>query len=153
MFVKWPRAINFHFQILSMKLQLLWKLSILMFGGGYSISKRLQILCEYCWWLQQIYMGIPPQTQIWSRTGLQFKPPCLWCDNLSATHLSANPVFHARTKHIEVDFHFVLEKVAMKMLDIRFISSEDQVADIFTKPLSTRQFTRLRHNLNLDFPS
>jgi hypothetical protein len=49
----------------------------------------------------------------------------LWCGNLGATYLSANPVFHARTKHSEVDYHFVRERVARKQLNIRFISSED----------------------------
>lgn len=75
--------------------------------------------------------------------------PCLWCDNLGATYLSANPVFHARTKHIEIDFHFVRERVASKSLDIRFISSKDQIADGFTKALPYKEFTEFKRNLNL----
>jgi histone deacetylase 1/2 len=80
----------------------------------------------------------------------QSKAAVLWCDNIGATYLSANPVFHARTKHIEVDYHFVRERVAHKLLDIRFISSRDQVADGFTMSLSTRQLETFRRNLNLD---
>ena len=74
---------------------------------------------------------------------------CLWCDNLGATYLSANLVFHARTKHIEIDFHFVRERVAAKKLEIRFISSKDQVADGFTKALPSRPFEEFKSNLNL----
>jgi histone deacetylase 1/2 len=73
----------------------------------------------------------------------------LWCDNLGAKYLSANPVFHARTKHIEVDYHFVRERVAKKLLDIEYVSTKDQVADGFTKLLPVRQLEMFKHNLNL----
>jgi histone deacetylase 1/2 len=79
----------------------------------------------------------------------QTSPPILWCDNIGATYLSTNPVFHARTKHIEVDFHFVRERVAQKLLQIRFISSKDQLADIFTKPLPLPLFEACKSNLNI----
>jgi hypothetical protein len=68
---------------------------------------------------------------------------------LSATYLSANPVFHARTKHIEIDFHFVRERVADNRLAIRFISSDDQVADGFTKALPGKKLDEFKRNLNL----
>ena len=73
----------------------------------------------------------------------------LWCDNIGATYLSANPVFHARTKHIEVDFHFVRERVARKLLEIQFIPTGDQLADGFTKPLTMRKLDEFKYNLNL----
>jgi hypothetical protein len=68
----------------------------------------------------------------------QSKAAVLWCDNIGATYLSTNPVFHARINHIEVDYHFIRERVAQKLLDIRFISLGDQVDDGFIKLLSTR---------------
>jgi hypothetical protein len=75
--------------------------------------------------------------------------PILWCDNLGATYLSANPRFHGRTKHIEVDFHFVRERVVNKALQIRFLSTKDQLADGLTKPLPQGPFKKFRFNLNL----
>jgi len=78
-------------------------------------------------WVQSLLgeLGVP-----------QPKVPSLWCDNIGATYLSANPVFHARTKHIEVDYHFVRQQVADKQLQVRIFSTDDQVADGFTKPLT-----------------
>jgi histone deacetylase 1/2 len=73
----------------------------------------------------------------------------LWCDNLGAKYLSANPVFHARTKHIEIDFHFVRERVAQRLLDIRFINSGDQLAHEFTKAIIAGKMRQFRVNLNL----
>ena len=61
--------------------------------------------------------------------------PILWCDNIGATYLSANPMFHARMKHIEIDFHFVREQVAARRLLVCIISSHDQTADLLTKAL------------------
>ena len=62
--------------------------------------------------------------------------PVIWCDNIGAVCIAANPVAHARTKHIEVDVHFVHDKVLQKELDIRYMPTEDQIAGILTKPLS-----------------
>jgi hypothetical protein len=76
-------------------------------------------------------------------------PPTLWCDNIGATYLSTNPAFHARTKHIEIDFHFVRNKVASNTLVMRFISSKDNLADIFTKPTTFSPFSLMRTKLNV----
>ena len=73
----------------------------------------------------------------------------LWCDNLGAKYLATNPVLHGRTKHVEVYYHFVRERVARKLLQIDFVPSGDQVADGFTKPLSVHQLENFKHNLNL----
>jgi hypothetical protein len=58
-------------------------------------------------------------------------------------------VFHARAKHIEIDFHFVRERIARKQLEVRFVSTEDQVADGFMKALPYMKFEEFKNNLNL----
>jgi len=63
--------------------------------------------------------------------------PTLWCDNLGAIYLSVNHIFHDRTKCIEVDYHFVRDRVVKMDIQIHFISSKDQFTDVLTKPLPT----------------
>uniref|UniRef100_A0A2N9EGM1 Uncharacterized protein n=1 Tax=Fagus sylvatica TaxID=28930 RepID=A0A2N9EGM1_FAGSY len=78
--------------------------------------------------------------------------PIMWCDNTSAIALASNPVFHSCTKHIEVDYHFVRERVVHGDLSLLFISTDDQLADLFTKPLSTQRFQRLTSKLMFSTP-
>ncbi|CAN6715372.1 unnamed protein product [Malus baccata var. baccata] len=75
--------------------------------------------------------------------------PMLYCDNLSAISLSTNPVFHAKSKHIEIDYHFVRERVTKGDLQVQHVSSADQFADILTKGLSAPMFQQHCGNLML----
>ena len=58
--------------------------------------------------------------------------------------MANNPVFHARTKHIEVHYHFVREKVLVGNIDLVYVSTQEQVADIFTKSLGAEKLQRFR---------
>ncbi|KAG6407407.1 hypothetical protein SASPL_130398 [Salvia splendens] len=74
----------------------------------------------------------------------QKKPTTICVDNKSAIALSKNPVFHNRSKHIDTRFHHIRECVANKEIQVEYVKSQDQVADIFTKPLKFEDFIKIR---------
>ena len=105
------------------------------------------------------YKGLVSLTAelVWIQSLLQelclpISPPILWCDNQSAAHLAANPVFHSRSKHIELDLHFIRDKILRQELHIYYVSSSDQLADILTKHVPIPQFCSLCSKLIVTNP-
>lgn len=74
-------------------------------------------------------------------------PTIVLCDNLSAQFLSRNPVIHQRSKHSRLDYHFVREMVEDQSLVVRYVSSQNQLANIFTKAVGTNRFLNIRSKL------
>ena len=91
-------------------------------------------------WIKQLLADLNIKTE---------EPMKMFCDNQAARHIAANPVFHERTKHIEVDCHFVREKIQAKEIETPFVKSQDQLADVFTKDLGTRAFEDITSKLGL----
>jgi hypothetical protein len=77
-------------------------------------------------------------------------PACLvYCDNVSAVYLSTNPVQHQRTKHVEINLHFVRERVAIGAVRVLHVPTTSQFADVFTKGLPSSVFMDFRSSLNV----
>uniref|UniRef100_A0A1J3FNB4 Putative mitochondrial protein n=1 Tax=Noccaea caerulescens TaxID=107243 RepID=A0A1J3FNB4_NOCCA len=73
----------------------------------------------------------------------------VYCDNVSAVYLSTNPIQHQRTKHVEIDIHFVREKVALGQVRVLHVPSSQQYADIFTKGLPSTLFQDFKNSLRV----
>jgi hypothetical protein len=96
-------------------------------------------VAETCW-LRQLLLELhrPPA-----------RATVVYCDNISAMYLSSNPVQHQRTKHVEIDLHFVRDRVSLGEVKVLHVPSRFQYADIFTKGLPSVLFADFRSNLNV----
>ena len=85
-----------------------------------------QSACEIMW-LHQLLAEVSIKTSV---------PAKFWCDNQAVLHITSNPVFHERTKHIEIDYHFIHEKIQLDLISPEYVKTGEQLGDIFTKALS-----------------
>lgn len=95
------------------------------------------VVAESCWLhqlLAELHVLVPKATIV-------------YCDNISAVYMAANPVHHRRTKHIELDIHFVREKVALGHVRVLHVPTGQQYADVMTKGLPTSAFQEFRSSL------
>ena len=98
-----------------------------------------QSVCEIMW-LHQLLIEVGIKTPV---------PAKLWCDNQATLHISSNSIFHERTKHIEIDCHFVREKIQFDLISTRYVKTGEQLGDIFTKALNEDQVSYLCNKLGM----
>jgi hypothetical protein len=95
--------------------------------------------CAQLLWMRQTLRDI----------GYKLSKVSLLCDNESAIRMADNPVEHSRTKHIAIRYHFLRDHQQRRDIEISYVSTKEQLADIFTKPLDGKTFTKLRNELNI----
>jgi len=95
--------------------------------------------CEVVW-LQKLLSNLGQLVDV---------PVVIYCDNISSILPANNPIYHARTKHIEVHYHFCREKVLGKEIDLIHVSTKDQIVDIFIKALGTNKLKKFRQMLGV----
>nr|XP_017188293.2 uncharacterized protein LOC108173553 [Malus domestica] len=105
--------------------------------------KTLAHCAAYVFWIRSLLKDVHQVLTL---------PPTLHCDNLSVLALCSNPVFHSKIKHLDTDYHFVREKVQKGDRAVQYISTNEQVADVFTKGLHSPVFIHHCANLYIGVP-
>ncbi|PPR03037.1 hypothetical protein CVT24_012297 [Panaeolus cyanescens] len=134
-------------------------------GGAISWSSKKQSLvttssteseyvalthaCKEVIWLRGLMSEVLAGVGLSHHVKDELKPTLLYCDNQGAIALSENPVYHARTKHIDIHFHFVRQSITTGDVKVEHIRTANMIADIFTKPLARVKFDEFRKLLGV----
>ena len=95
--------------------------------------------CEAIW-LRRLLTGL---------FDLEMEATTILCDNQSCIKMTENPVFHDKSKHIEIRYHYIRDMVQRGAIKIQYVSMDEQVADVLTKPLSRVKFEHFRDKLGI----
>ena len=120
--------------------------------GASLIGRALPVVVNFLVGL--LFLGlqrnkIPKRNIFRLEVVVKFDEILLLCDNESAVKIATNPVQHSRTKHIDIRHHFLRDHVIKGDIKIDGIGTDDQLADIFTKPWDESRFCKLRNELNI----
>ena len=80
---------------------------------------------------------------------LQLNATCIYCDNQSCVKLSENLVFHDKLKHIEIKYHYIKDMVQIGAVKLQYVATNEQIADVLTKPLARVKFEYFREKLGV----
>jgi hypothetical protein len=80
---------------------------------------------------------------------LELKVTCIWCENHSCVKLTENPVFHDKSKNIEIRYHYIRDMVQRGTMNLQYVVANEQIADVLTKPLSRVKFVYFRDKLGV----
>ena len=80
---------------------------------------------------------------------LQMDATCIHCDNQSCVKLSENPMFHDKSKHIEIKYHYIRDMVQRGVVKVQYVATEEQIADVLTKPLARLKYEYFRERLGV----
>lgn len=101
-----------------------------------SVANAASEIWWICYLLTELGLSLPTQ-------------PVLYCDNIAATYLCDNPVFHSRLKHIALDYHFVRDNIKSGALRVSQVSTKDQLAEKLTKPLPRARFHEITSKIGV----
>jgi hypothetical protein len=91
-------------------------------------------------WLRKLLAGL---------FGQMLDPTVIHCDNQSCVKLSENPVSHDRSKHVEIKYHYIRDMVQRKAVLVQYLPTDEQIADVLTKPLAKSKFEYFRDKLGV----